>query len=295
MLQNDNQDGFSLVELMVATGALLAVLSVSLTFFARSQNVYTNERSTLDMAQDLRTAFDRFTNEIRMAGGGLPGYHGVVQGSANTLIVRGDFANLSTIVTAQNAGVLTVGTTSGFSAGQTLSLLNTITGSSALTTIASVDSGANTITLSAANLLPITSGAQVSDYGPGTIINVIERRTYSIKTGSDDPDQGAITRATSYESTQVPGTIIKPAEIIARNVLSADGGIGLSFTYLDATDNALAVDPDTGLVDATKVAKVQVGLHARTANKDITTGEYRTLNLTARIEIRGQYIPAVGF
>ena len=78
--------GFSLLELMVAVGILLAVLGATLWFFSKGQTVYSDERATLDMAQDLRTAFDRFTDEVRMAGAGLPGYHGVVSGSINMLL-----------------------------------------------------------------------------------------------------------------------------------------------------------------------------------------------------------------
>src|SRR5690349_12057755 len=92
--------GFTLVELVIASAILLSILTLTLAFFARGQVIYTNERGTLDMVQDLRTAFDRFTNEIRMAGGGLPGYHGVVSGTSASLIVRGDFNNATTIITS---------------------------------------------------------------------------------------------------------------------------------------------------------------------------------------------------
>src|SRR5712692_9159045 len=99
-MRTGSEDGFTMLELIVSTGLLLTVLSSTLWFFSKSQGVYNNERVTLDMVQDIRTLFDRFTNEIRMAGAGLPGYHGVVDGSATTLIVRGDFTNIETIVTS---------------------------------------------------------------------------------------------------------------------------------------------------------------------------------------------------
>src|SRR3954453_5318830 len=121
--------GFSLLELMVAIGILLAVLGATLWFFSKGQTVYSDERATLDMAQDLRTAFDRFTDEVRMAGAGLPGYHGVVSGSVNTLIVRGDFNNTTTTITSLGANpgsIFSVGTTSGFAVDQTVSLLNSV-------------------------------------------------------------------------------------------------------------------------------------------------------------------------
>ena len=298
-MRHDSESGFTLLELTLATSCLLAVLSGVLWFFSKSQTIYTNERSTLDMVQDLRTVFDRFTNELRMAGAGLPGYHGVVSGTATTLIVRGDFTNIEAIVTSTSAisgGTLPVNTTSGFSVGQTVSLLDVdgaTAGASAVARITSVNSTARTITVDTSDMLPITSGAQFSDFGPGCIINVVERRTYGIATTGDN--LGAITRSTAYENTQSAGATIQASEAIAHNVLNADSSPGLTFTYYDAADNVLAFDPDTGFVDPTRVAKVRVDLQARTNGRDLANGEYRTLKLIAMIQVRGQYIPAVGF
>jgi hypothetical protein len=256
---------------------------------------------TLNMVQDLRTAFDRFTNEIRMAGSGLPGYHGVVSGSETALIVRGDFNNTSTTVTSTGSytgGVFTVGSTEGLAVGQTVSLLQTYgvnAGAAALAKVTAVNATTGNITLNSSDLLPITSGAQMSNFGPGAIISVVERRTYAIETDANDKDRGAITRKVTYENTQSTGATVQSEEIIAQNVLTTDGDIGLRFVYLDAADNVLDFNPTTGLVDSTKVAKVKIELQARTAERDLQTHEYRTLRLTALIQVRGQYIPAVGF
>src|ERR1700693_4940283 len=102
-MKQSSAQGFTVVELMISTAMLLVVLSAALSFFSRSQVVYTNERVTLNMVQDMRTVFDRFTNEIRMAGAGLPAPRGVIEGSPTTLIVRGDFNNISTIITSVSA------------------------------------------------------------------------------------------------------------------------------------------------------------------------------------------------
>src|SRR3982751_1121356 len=110
------EQGFTMVELLIATATLLIVLSAALSFFSRSQVVYSNERATLDMVQDLRTVFDRFTNEIRMAGAGLPGDRGVISGSARMLVVRGDYNNVSTIVSSASA-ISVSGSTATFPVG----------------------------------------------------------------------------------------------------------------------------------------------------------------------------------
>lgn len=310
-MKSDSETGFTIIELMIATATLLVVLSVALTFFAHGQRVYTNEHATLDMVQDLRTTFDRLTNEIRMAGAGLPGFQGVVSGTATQLIVRGDFSELTTFVRQNSGGgVLTVGTTSGFSVGQTLSMLNvdgrapltgylagvsTPRGAAALTKITAVNPTAGTITVG--DLLPISAGATLDSFGPGSIINVVERRTYNVITSG--PNIGAVTRSAAYENAATPGAVIRAQEIIARNVIATDVNgkdvAGLRFSYLDAADQVLPIDPDTGLVDPNLVVKVAIDLEARTAQRDLVSNAFRTLRLSALIQVRGQYVPAVGF
>lgn len=304
-MKRDSEQGFTLAELMIATAMLLVVLSSALAFFSRGQSVYTNERITLDMVQDMRTVFDRFTNEIRMAGSGLPAPRGVIEGSPTTLIVRGDFNNIATIITsvspitvAGSAATFPVGTTTGFAAGQTISFINNLTGVSALAKITAVDSGAKTITVDKNDLFPIESGAQLTDdpatnsFPPGAIINVIERRTYSIITSG--ADKGAITRTVIYENTQTAGATIQSAEIIARNVLDENGNPGLTFTYYKPDGTSAGLDAD-GNVIPSEAVKVQVNLQARSANRDLQTREYRTFKYTALVQVRGQYVPRVGF
>jgi Tfp pilus assembly protein PilW len=290
-----------MMELTVSTGALLALLAGTLLFFTKGQSVYTNERTTLDMVQDLRTAFDRFTNEIRMAGSGLPGYRGVISGSRTTLVVRGDFNNVSTTVTSTGAiseGRFPVGSMKGFALGQTVSLLSVegaTAGHAALTKITAIDPTAGTITVNTSDAYPVTAGAQLASFGPGTLINVIERRTYRIRTALNDPNRGAITRKVVYESTGSIGATILAEETLARHVLTEAGNPGLSFTYFDGAGNELPFDPETGLVDQTRVAKVRVDLEARTADRDLQSRKYRTVRLSSLVQVRGQYVPAVGF
>jgi Tfp pilus assembly protein PilW len=304
-MKQSSAQGFTVIELMISTAMLLVVLSAALSFFSRSQVVYTNERVTLDMVQDMRTVFDRFTNEIRMAGSGLPAPHGVIEGSPTTLIVRGDFSNIATIITSLSpitvsgsVATFPVGTTAGFAAGQTISLTNDLTGVSALAKITAVDSTANTISANKDDLFPIAAGAQLTDdpgtnsFPAGAIINVIERRTYSIITTG--ADKGAITRTVTYENTQTAGTTIQPAEIIARNVLAENGDPGLNFTYFKPDGTSSGLDA-AGNVIPSEAVKVQISLQARSDFPDLQTGRYRTFTYTALVQIRGQYIPGVGF
>jgi hypothetical protein len=286
-MKQSSAQGFTVVELMISTAMLLIVLSAALSFFSRGQVIYTNERVTLDMVQDMRTVFDRFTNEIRMAGAGLPAPRGVIEGTATSLIVRGDFNEIATIITSigsitisGSTATFPVGTTSRFAAGQTVSLLNNQKGWAALAKI-----------IDASDLSPLNAGATIDSFSAGTIINVIERRTYSIITSGDN--KGAITRTVTYEDTKTSGETIQSEEIIARNVLDTNANPGLTFTYFKA-DGTLALNAD-GTADKDATRKVQINLQARSANPDLQTGKYRTFNYTALVQVRGQYAPGVGF
>jgi prepilin-type N-terminal cleavage/methylation domain-containing protein len=295
-----SEQGFTVIELMISTAMLLIVLSAALTFFSRTQVTYTNERVTLDMVQDMRTVFDRFTNEIRMAGAGLPYQQGVIEGSATKLVVRGDFSETTTIITSTGSITLSgstatfpVGTTTGFAAGQTVSLLNNTTGHSVLAKLTAVDAGNKTITLNVSDMSPISSGTTIDEFSAGAIINVIERRTYSIITTGTN--KGCITRTVAYENTATAGTVIQAQEIIAQNVLDENGNPGLTFTYLKGNGDPAGYDADTGELNSDLVRKVQIGLQARSVNPDLTTGKYRTFSYNALVQIRGQYAPGVGY
>jgi prepilin-type N-terminal cleavage/methylation domain-containing protein len=299
-MKQSSEKGFTLVEMMVSTTMLLVVLGVGLTFFSNSQVTYSNERVTLDMVQDLRTVFDRFTNEIRMAGAGLPYQQGVIEGSETKLVVRGDFSELTTIITSTGGITISssmarfpVGTTTGFAAGQTISILNNTTGHAVLAKITAVDATNKTLTVNVSDLLPISSGTTIDEFSAGAIINVIERRTYSvITTGAN---KGCITRTVAYENTATQGEAVQAEEIIARNVLNEAGNVGLTFTYLRGNGDPAGYDAATGELNSDLVRKVQINLRARSANLDLTTGKYRTFSYNALVQIRGQYAPGVGY
>src|SRR5215210_7217692 len=170
-MERSSEQGFTLVELMIATAMLLVLLSIALTFFSRTQVVYTNERVTLNMVQDMRTVFDRFTNEIHMAGAGLPAPRGIIEGNTTTLIVRGDFNEITTIVTSTgditvsgSTATFPVGTTSGFEVGQTVSLLNNQNGYSVLVKVSAVNATDKTISVDTSDLLPLTSNPEITDF-----------------------------------------------------------------------------------------------------------------------------------
>jgi prepilin-type N-terminal cleavage/methylation domain-containing protein len=283
-MDRNSESGFTMMELMVATAALLIVLSGALTFFSKSQGIYSNERGTLSMVQDMRLAFDELTTEIRMAGAGLAPQYGVISGDNSSLVVRGDFANINTTVVSKGpaANIFIVGATKGFAAGQSVSLYSIQASRSMLARITAIDTGAKTITVDSVNTDALSAGATLGDFGPGTVMNVFERRTYTV--AQDEEDNWGIRRVVSYDTVgAVEGSVLAD-EIIARNVMDENAGPGLTFKYFDKDNVELA-----GTIDPTEVYQVQISLRARTDNRDTETNNYRMLNITSLVQVRNMY------
>ena len=62
------QDGFSLIELMVAMSIFLLILVGIFQVFDPSRNAYQVSERKLDVQQNARVAMDRMSRQLRMAG-----------------------------------------------------------------------------------------------------------------------------------------------------------------------------------------------------------------------------------
>tara|TARA_B100000315_G_scaffold141720_1_gene130781 strand:+ start:2878 stop:3570 length:693 start_codon:yes stop_codon:yes gene_type:complete len=63
-----NQDGFTLIELMIAAAITLLVLSGAYEVFTSQQKAYGTQDRVAEMQQNVRVAMDMMTRNIRMAG-----------------------------------------------------------------------------------------------------------------------------------------------------------------------------------------------------------------------------------
>ncbi len=100
MMNLKDENGFSLVELMMAAFLTVGVLGGIFAMMNRNQGVYIAESGSTDMNQNLRTATDFLTRDIQSAGVGLPRPNGSysaifhIDGASNSpdqlLLVNGD-------------------------------------------------------------------------------------------------------------------------------------------------------------------------------------------------------------
>lgn len=264
-----NESGYSLIELMVSIGILTVIMGGIFALLQNSQVILKTERNVLDSVQDMRGAFDMLTQEITFAGTGQVSDYGIVGGTANSLTLRGNFESISSIaLTLDSAsGTIVLGSATNFAAGQTVALSSNDSGKALWTTVSSVAPATKTIIVSTSTT-PITSGAQLSDFGPGTMVDVIDRVQYTID------DAGTLKRTVSAELDVAHGT----TTTLAENVLDADDNPALTFEY-SAADGTTIPSPITA-ANASSVALVKIGLNVRTKDKDSRTNSYRNYTLS---------------
>lgn len=76
MSRSKGEQGFSLMELSVATLLTVGLLGTTFTLINRNQQVYVTESSVTDMHENVRTAVDILTRDVQSAGMGLPRFAG---------------------------------------------------------------------------------------------------------------------------------------------------------------------------------------------------------------------------
>jgi type IV pilus assembly protein PilW len=110
-LLEDNECGFSIVELVICLAITLILLSVATKVFTVQQNAYNMQEQTTDLHQNIRTSMDAITRELRMAGHGVVGTSTIKVSGTSTITFLGDIDSDIATVLAANAGA---GTTTIF-------------------------------------------------------------------------------------------------------------------------------------------------------------------------------------
>lgn len=214
MSHNRTEQGFSLVELLVAAG-MTGIVSLATVGFLLTQRTF--QRSTelqLEARQGLQATMDMLARDIRLAGlcldktGVFSSLTAADTGTrdAITLRIGKVSANLQCIDTTLAGAVdevvapegesdLPVASVAGFSAGDYAYITGTL-GSGEFAKISSVDSGSS--------LLTLESGVS-RDYSTGTRVRALTERAYSVTGG------GGTTRPTLMVS--VDGAAAEPVAV----------------------------------------------------------------------------------
>ncbi len=84
---NRNQNGFSLIELLVAMTVTLVVMSIAVTLLARSLNIRSRENERSDEIADVQRALNIMSREVSNAGFNLSN-NGIVAADSNSQAIR---------------------------------------------------------------------------------------------------------------------------------------------------------------------------------------------------------------
>lgn len=126
--------GFSLVEVILAAAILVIVLSAIYSVMSSGWNTYVSGEAKADMQQNARLAMETVEADLRMIGYGYPTDPALVSplrkitaASATSITFWADLNNVSTVLAADAAvgdATISVSNGAGFSAGDTLWLIN---------------------------------------------------------------------------------------------------------------------------------------------------------------------------
>jgi prepilin-type N-terminal cleavage/methylation domain-containing protein len=84
MKQKQSQNGFSLIEMMLAMSLTIALTGVVFSLMRKGQQAFVVEGSRSELTQNFRAASDLISRDIQAAGAGIPGFLGPIAGIDGT-------------------------------------------------------------------------------------------------------------------------------------------------------------------------------------------------------------------
>ena len=275
--------GFSLLEVLIATGFTVGVGAVILQLLQQNERTFRDQTVMFEMQQTARMALSQVAEDIRKAGQSIPLEAGAVlmPGTGTSrLNLRGSFSGTETWVTSPLPLTAAVGesltvdveSVAGFSAGRQAFLWNDEGWVRALVDSVSASSQTVRITPSAVNVSP----AQFTT--PPTLSTDEAVAVYW------DPASSAVRRTTATNTENPKNPNWAPANELAANV------IGMTVSYYDDSGNALTSDI---VAEQSNVAWIELRLTVR-SSLPLSNGTRPTYSLSTRCVPRNLHIRNFG-
>ena len=287
--------GFSLLELMFAMSITMGVGLVVFNLFVQNEQVFREQNLTLELQQSARAIASMMTDEIRLAGQGVPAYAASVDTAvseasqtfisgtnASTIVFRSGFQNATAVVTDNPPTTFTVGNHAHIEVVD-VTAINSIVGANSnrflylwgatLTgwtwvraEITAIDTSDDEF-----EVTPRQIGGQGGTFQVKPTLSLEQAVAYRLSSGN-------IQRGISGDFA----TLTAPDltwETLGTNFT------GLAFTYYDESGSTVAVNT---LADRASIRRVDVTLAAQTASVLPTTGQVGTFAITLTVYPRNE-------
>jgi type II secretory pathway pseudopilin PulG len=260
-IERQDQAGFSLIELMVATLVSTLVVGGVMLMLNAIQDVHRDTQEMIDAQQSARISMEQIQRDLQLAGVGLvwlvPPLPLIVPQADGGLQLRHNQSGVTASLSADMANqtdAFTVDDVTGFAVGQTIGIYDA-TGAMDLLAITGIDSVNDKIMHGGAS-----KAYTVAD---GTALAWVQTITYSVDA------QDRLTRQVDNEAAQP----------IAGNV------VGFLVTYWDNATPSVVFVPDTVSLQM-MIQTVQVDLTVETENTKLNTSQFRQVTLTTQVTPR---------
>lgn len=278
------QQGFSLTELLIALIVALCLSLMAFQFFHQNERVIRDQTLIMEMQQTARAVASQITDEIRMAGQGVPIYAAsfdqapsepvavfLPSSDANRIDFRAGLSNVETASAIAGPSDFSIGLSrslsvvsgSGFSTGKFVYVSGPISRASWSWLRAELTAtGAATLTL-----IPLNAG------GTDTVIHFTAPPTVALEEAvSIHFSNGTIRRATATNTSNPSSPVWSAANEIGKNFTA------LTFTYYGANGEVLL---PSSLSNRTAIVRVRIDLTVQAAGR-LSTGNWPTFTLSVQ-------------
>jgi prepilin-type N-terminal cleavage/methylation domain-containing protein len=281
------EQGFSLVEMMVASAIMLSVLVTSAAFFAAGRKTITDQLLMIETLQGLRAAEDSMARDLRLGGACLPTTGDFItldsvnsttdQIFTRTGLVDANEVCISTVLTADltaAGSTLTVQSAAGWAAGMRVYIRQSSGTTGEVFTITSVNTGTNTLQKTTTLTCPQLSGGCPSPaYPSGSSLFAVDERLYSVDTSNSAlPVLNVTANGAAATAFAFGITNLQLQYVLAQNCDSTG-------------ENCTVVDVPANDVQFALVNQIYVTLTARSLTT-LSSGQYYTATRTVSAKPR---------